>query len=113
MQAAFLDLSLLLPPPAAGALVLAGDGGARAGFAADRGVPALVQRVIWEVVLVDVRPDLVLGPRGQRRDLCQALVLGVGRDDWSRRARRSLLAAQAGDPRVVTMQRSRQRPRLA
>src|SRR5712692_2295311 len=112
VEAALLDLVLRFPPPAAGAFVLARDCGAGARFAADRCVPALVQRVIWEVVLLDVRPNLVSGPRGQRRDLRQALVLPVGRDDESMRARRRLLAADTGDPRVVAMQRPREGPRL-
>ena len=47
VQAAFL-LGVLLPPPAAGALGLAGRDGARAGRAADRGEAAVVQRVVRE-----------------------------------------------------------------
>ena len=43
--------------PAAGALVLAFANGAGAGLAADRALAAVVQRIVGEVVLLDVGPD--------------------------------------------------------
>ena len=59
MQAAFLVLGAF-PPPAAGAHVLAGLDGARAGRAADGGVAAVVQRVVGHAVRAQVVPDVVL-----------------------------------------------------
>src|SRR5258708_20857268 len=112
MEAAFLHL-VLLPPPAASPLVLAGCRGARAGCAADRGVPGVVKRVVGQVVLADVVPDLVLRPGSKRRDLGQAGVLLIGRHDRGLCARWSLLPAQARHPCVVPDQGARQGPRLS
>src|SRR5690348_16544615 len=76
VQAALLDVRLL-PPPAARALVLAGLDGPRAGRAADGCVATLVQRVVVEPMLADVRPDLVPAPPHERGDLRDAAVGGV------------------------------------
>src|SRR5262249_19135059 len=54
--------SVLLPPPAAVAPLLARSERACAGRAADRGVAAVVQRVVGNLALAHVVPDLVLGP---------------------------------------------------
>src|SRR6266853_2072378 len=112
VEAALLDL-VHFPPPAAGTFVLTFGGGAGAGGAADRGVAEVVERVVGEVVLVDVRPDLVSGPISQRGDLGEAFMRGIGRNDRRFLARWRLVPAQAGDPRVVSRQRAGQRPRLA
>src|SRR5207253_904633 len=65
MDAALLR-RVLFPPPAAGAVRLPRLDRPRAGCAADRGVAAVVERVVWDVVLADVVPDLLLGPLRQR-----------------------------------------------
>src|SRR5438309_11124616 len=100
VQAAFLDL-LSLPPPAPGALVLAGLRRARAGRAADRRVAPVVERVARHLVLVDVLPDLRARPGGERRDLGDAAVRGVLRDDRGLGPRRGLVPAEPRDPGVV------------
>src|SRR5436309_3019549 len=66
VDAAFLHLALLPPPPSR-PLVLAGLRGSRAGRAADRRVAALVEGVVGHLVLVDVRPHLVRRPRLEAR----------------------------------------------
>src|SRR4029450_4618478 len=76
VQAA-LALLAALPPPAPGALVLAGTGRAGAGRAADRGVALLVQRVHGQAVGADIGPDLLAAPVGQRVELDHAAVGGV------------------------------------
>src|SRR4030081_14734 len=86
-------LGLVLTGPAAFA-ALAGLG---AGGASDRGKAAIVQRMVWEVVLEDVGPEVLLAPVGERIDLPNlaalvALELGGGR------AGRGLLAPDARDP---------------
>ena len=57
-----LALGRFLPPPAAGALVLAGTHGARARLAADRDETLVVQGVVRHAVVAKVFPDL-----GERR----------------------------------------------
>src|SRR5437773_8695391 len=71
---------VLLPPPAPGARVLAGLGGAGAGAAADGGVALGVQRVGGDVVLAQVVPNLVLGPVRQRVELDDPTVVVVQLD---------------------------------
>src|SRR5918997_640328 len=60
-------LELAGPRPAS----LAAVARLRARDAADRRVALVVQLVVREVVRVDVPPDVLLRPRGQRRDLPQ------------------------------------------
>src|SRR5207247_2420808 len=55
-----------LPPPAAGARRLVGCDRARAGRAADRLVALVVERVVRNLALAHVVPDLFLGPLGER-----------------------------------------------
>src|SRR6266566_5143496 len=86
--------------PAAGALLLVGRGRPRAGDAADRAVAGLVQRVVWNLVDLDVGPDALLVPVRQRVELPDPVAvrpLQLRR----RRAARRLVAADAGDPGVV------------
>ena len=52
MQAAFLARTLALPPPAAGARILAGLHRSRARLASDRGITAVVQRVVEELDMI-------------------------------------------------------------
>src|SRR3954453_20880981 len=63
-------LDLVGPGPPA----LAVGTGTRARLAADRGIPAIVQRVIRKVVLVDVAPYVALPPIGERSGLPQAVL---------------------------------------
>src|SRR5436309_3147924 len=83
-----VDAALLrrvrLPPPAAGAVGLAGPNCARARCAADRCVALVVERVVRHVVLAHVVPDLVLRPFGERVQLHDRAVVVIdlerGRD---------------------------------
>src|SRR6478735_8251939 len=112
MHAALLR-GALLPPPAAGPLVGAGVDGSGARVAADRLVPFIIQGVARHAVLADVVPDLFLGPVRQRVDLDQATVVVVDLDLADVRARRPLVAAQAGDPAVELAEDAHQRTDLA
>src|SRR5687767_14449802 len=97
-------LELLAAAPAA----LAPGPRLRAGGAADRVVARVVQRVVGQVALVDALPDVALGPVDQRVVLPQAAGL-VALDELGARARRRLLAADAGDPRRGALQRALER----
>ena len=71
--------------PAAGALVVAGGNGARAGPAADAGITLIMQGIVGDVVIGDQLPDFLLRPVGQGTDFHQTEFL-VPADD--RRPRR-------------------------
>ena len=86
---------------------------ARARRAADRGVAAVVERVVRDVALAHVVPDLFLRPLGERVELDDRAVVVVDLDLADVGARRPLVAAQAGDPRVERGQVPRQRLHLA
>src|SRR6266576_541539 len=85
LEAAVLDRAvhaallgrIRLPPPAAGAVVLALADRARAGCAADRRVALGVERVHRYVVLAQVLPDLPLRPLGERVQLHDRAVVVV------------------------------------
>ena len=62
-----------------------GGGRPRAGDAADRAVARLVQRVVGNLVDVDVGPDALLVPVGERVDLPDAVALGPLRPSASAR----------------------------
>src|SRR3954451_62624 len=62
----------------AGPATVAPAAGHRAVRAADRVVPAIVQRVVRDVVRCDVAPDVLLAPVGERRALELARVAVVG-----------------------------------
>ncbi len=64
MEAA-LFLCGLFPPPAPGPFVFAGVGDTGAGGAADRLEAFVVERVVGDLVLQDVLPDLGRGPVGE------------------------------------------------
>src|SRR5487761_1494589 len=111
MQAAFLVLGGF-PPPAAGAHVLAGPDGARAGCAANARIAAVVERVVGHGVLADVAPDCVIGPIGQRIELVQS-VLSVPFLQRQRATRDRLRAALPGDPRAPAGEGATERLDLA
>src|SRR3954451_6919509 len=102
-----------LPPPAAGAIGFSRLDGARARSAADRRVALVVQRVVRHDVRAHVVPDFVLRPLGERIELDDRAVVVVDLDLADVRARRPLVAAQSGDPRVESVQHLRQRLHLA
>src|ERR1700722_14835793 len=109
MDAAF---GLAGPGPAAAARVgtrLDLDG---AGRAADGGVAVVDQRVNQHVVDGDVVVDLLLAPADDRVDL-DHLPLVVPLDHLGLAALAGLVAAHAGDPRVVVGQRPLPRLDLA
>src|SRR5919204_4547080 len=109
-----VDTTLELPRagPASGALVLTGSDGPRAGNAADRRVAAVVQRVVGDLVDVDVGLDALRVPVDERLDLPDAVPLAPL--DAARAAPGGrLLAADAGDPGVVLGQGALERLDLA
>src|SRR5688572_17977368 len=91
--------------PAAAALVVARRaGGAR--LAADAGVAGVEQGVVGDVVVEEVAPGVLAGPRDQRRDLddeAAALPPG-GAEDRGALARLGLIAANGGDPDVEAIE---------
>src|ERR687891_492263 len=97
-------LELVGAGPAARALLFARCGRPRAGDAADRAVARVVQRVVWNLVDRDVRLDALRVPVDERVDLPNAVAL---RPLHLRRLRAAgrLLAADAGDPGGVRLER--------
>src|SRR5262245_10619664 len=73
----FVDpaLELVRACPAARALLLVRTGRARAGNASDRTVARVVERVVGDLVDVDVRPDALLVPVREGVDLEHAVAL--------------------------------------
>src|SRR5580704_19641623 len=72
MQAALARIGAL-PPPAAGAFVLAGLYRTRAGRATNARKAAVMQRVVGQPLFADVLPDLVFRPLEQRTYLVKAI----------------------------------------
>src|SRR5690606_39907364 len=106
VQAAFQVIALF-PPPAPRPGVLARANGACTGFAADRGVAMIVQRVVRNAQGAHGIPDLIARPLGQGIEFAQAeglVELGL----WQLGTRRRLLAALACDPCGMTRQRTAQ-----
>src|SRR5438552_2156601 len=118
VQAA-LALRCLFPPPASGALVLAGARRTGARLAADRNEAAVVQLVVRHVLFADMAPDVGERPAGQRVALQQgrAGVAGevrVGLDlRNARTSRRTLIGALPGDPGVEARELALERLDLA
>src|SRR5207244_2877852 len=112
VQPALLAGALLFPPPAAGALVLAGLHRARARIATDRRIAAIVQRVVGNIVLVQVVPHVFRAPVGERAELPQA-VDGIERRFFQAGARVRLLAPEAGDPGALAREGALERFDLA
>src|SRR5437763_3187106 len=102
-----------LPPPAAGPRRLVGRDRARARRAADRLVTLVVERVVGDLALAHVVPDLLLGPLGERVQLDHGAVIVVDLDLAAVRPRGPLVTAQARDPGVERVQVLRQRAHLA
>src|SRR5215467_1382569 len=100
-------LGALRPGPAPLA-ALAGEGRMRV---ADRLIAAVVQRVVRQTALADIGPALLVRPVGERVRLPQ-LVLLVPAQLRRVRARRGLVAADAGDPGVEVEQRTVERLEL-
>src|SRR4051794_29685262 len=80
--------------------------------AADGLETLVVQRVVGNVVLEDVTPDVLVGPVGEGRDLVQA-VLCVPPQLRDLDATGGMLPAHAGDPRVRLGERLAHRNDLA
>src|SRR5262245_47861418 len=95
-------LELVGAGPTARALLLVGRGRPGARHAADRAVARLVQRVVRDLVDLDVAPDEALVPVHERVDLPDAVALGPLHLRRLSAARR-LVAADAGDPRAVRL----------
>src|SRR5579875_1036777 len=94
---AFLgDVSL--PPPPAGPWVLAGAGRTGTGLTADAGKAALIERVVGDIVLPDVFPDLRGRPVSQWVELEDAAVSPIDFDLTDLGTRRRLAASLAGYP---------------
>src|SRR5206468_2975791 len=94
--------------PAAGPLLLVGTRRPLARDAPDRAVTRVVEGVVRNVVRHDVRPDVFLAPVGQRLDLPDAVPVGA-LDLPRARPRGRLVAADAGDPCIVRVERPDQR----
>src|SRR6476620_1229234 len=94
MDAAF---ELVRPGPPPGTFVLACENGSRAGDAADRRIARVVQRVVGNLVHVDVRLEALRVPVHDRLDLPDAVALRP-LDALRVGPRQRLLAANAGDP---------------
>src|SRR5213595_3784296 len=105
-------LELVGAGPAACALLLVGCGRAGAGDAADRAVAGLVQRVVRDLVDVDVGPDALLVPVGERVQLPDPVALRPLHLLGPCPARR-LVATDAGRPGVVGLERADERLDLA
>src|SRR6266536_342737 len=105
-------LELVRARPAAGAFFLVRRDRPRAGDAADRAVAGLVQRVVGNLVDLDVGPDPLLVPVGERMNLPDTVAL---RPLQLRRAlaARRLVSADARDPGLVGLERRQQRLALA
>src|SRR5690606_23211206 len=111
MEPALLRFGLL-PPPAAGAHVLAGHGRPGAGGAADGAIALFIETVVGHVVGIEVSPHLLLAPLGKRVEFLQSMGRVVFLQ-WQRGARARLRAAQARDPRPLARQRALERLGLA
>src|SRR5262245_54478561 len=98
--------------PSTRPLVLADDDRPRARDAADRRVALVVQRVVGNLVDVDVCLEALGVPVDERMDLPDAVALRP-LDALRVRARECLLSADAGDPGVVRRERPLERRDLA
>ena len=102
------DMQAALGAVAVGPAALATGARQRGVRVADRGVAAIVQRVVGQAPLADVRPAVVVAPVGERIRLPE-LVRGVPAELRRVRPRRRLVAADAGDPGVEAAERTNER----
>src|SRR5690348_15439547 len=105
-----LDLVRVGPAPCA--LVLVAAHGPRARDAPDGRVTGVVQRVVRDLVHVDVRVDALCVPVDEGLDLPHVVALAE-LDPLRVLAREALLAADAGDPGVEVLERALERLHLA
>src|SRR5215210_6257045 len=105
-------LELVRAGPASRALVLAPEDGTRARHAADRRIARVVQRVVRNLVHVDVGPHAFGIPVDDGLDLPDAVALRPF-DPLCAGARQRLFAADTGDPRLVRGERALERLDLA
>ena len=98
-HAGHIPWRFVFPPPAAGAEVLAQADGAGAGRAADAGEKLVVQRVVGDVVELDVVPDVAPGPVGQRVDLDAAFGFDSPRPSTALRRGRRIARGAGRSPR--------------
>ena len=75
MKATFFCVAIFPPPPPSGADVFAGGDCPGAGGAADARVELVVQGVVGNAVLLDVGPDFLLAPFGERVEFLEARCL--------------------------------------
>src|SRR5881398_1931496 len=106
-----LRMEAALGPAGAGPATLTARAGNRRVAVADRVVTAVVQRVVGQIALLDVRPAVVVAPVGQRVRLPE-LVRLVPAELRRGCARRRLVAADAGDPGIEIEKRAVQRLEL-
>src|ERR1700730_13793347 len=105
-------LELVRPRPPSGAFVLADEDGTRAGHAADRRIARVVQRVVRNLVYVDVRLDALRVPVHHGLDLPHPVTVRP-LDALCICAGQCLLPPDAGDPGVVRRERALERLDLA
>jgi len=111
VQAAFF-FGGVFPPPAAGAKILAGADGPGAWRTADADKALVVQRIVGNVVLPYVVPDLLERPVEQRVKLDQ-LVRRIPFKRLHVEAVGRLLSANAGDPDFLPFQGAAERLNFA
>src|ERR1700730_4161195 len=92
-------LRFVEPRPASGARIFSRPHTSRAMGASNAGIAAIVQRIVGQVVVMDVTPDFCGGPIDERVDLDQ-MKLRVPLHFESAGARRGLIATDAGHPRA-------------
>src|SRR3989304_1115992 len=85
--------------PAPGAFVIATGDRAGAGLAADAGIAAIVQGIIWDSFFNDPIPDVFFGPGGQGANFYEAEFF-IPFDDGCVCAGQALVAADTGRPGV-------------
>src|SRR5882724_4069684 len=105
-------LELVRAGPTPRTLVLADEDRARAGYAADGRIARVVQRVVRNLVHVDIGLDALRVPVHHRLNLPDAVALRP-LDALCICAGQRLLAADAGDPGVVRRKRALERLDLA
>ena len=91
-------LSLRAAAPSPGANIFSDLHRRRAGKTADRVIALIVKRIVGDVMLNDVIPDVSGGPAGQWVNLDQAK-LRISLDYSGSRARCRLITSYSSDPR--------------